>query len=86
MRDALTKIDQEGQLPARDGERAAGRVAGYTERQVHTVSGAYFDWSSPTMLDTLSQNIQLVYAGEMTPEDFTKAVDTDRDAFLAQQG
>ncbi|WP_426594983.1 ABC transporter substrate-binding protein [Cellulomonas sp. McL0617] len=46
----------------------------------------YFDWSSPTMLDTLSQNIQLVYAGKMTPDAFTAAVDTDRDAFLAQQG
>ncbi|MEZ0447391.1 extracellular solute-binding protein [Cellulomonas sp. ICMP 17802] len=46
----------------------------------------YFDWSSPTMLDTLSQNIQLVYAGKMTPDDFTAAVDADRDAFLAQQG
>lgn len=31
---------------ALDTIRAAGRVAGYTERQVHTVTGAYFDWSS----------------------------------------
>jgi raffinose/stachyose/melibiose transport system substrate-binding protein len=46
----------------------------------------YFDWSSPTMLDTLSQNIQLVFAGKMTADEFTAAVDTDRDAFLAQQG
>ncbi|WP_456824990.1 ABC transporter substrate-binding protein [Cellulomonas sp. P5_E12] len=46
----------------------------------------YFDWSSPTMLDTISQNIQLVYAGKMTAEEFTAAVDADRDAFLASQG
>jgi DNA polymerase-3 subunit delta len=31
---------------AGDAIRAAARAAGYTERQVHTVSGAYFDWSS----------------------------------------
>jgi DNA polymerase-3 subunit delta len=31
---------------AGDTIRAAARAAGYTERQVHTVSGAYFDWSS----------------------------------------
>lgn len=46
----------------------------------------YFDWSSPTMLDTISQNLQLVYAGKMTPDKFTAAVDKDRDTFLAGQG
>lgn len=46
----------------------------------------YFDWSSPTMLDTLSQNLQLVYAGKMTADKFTTAVDKDRDTFLAGQG
>ncbi|GAA2158969.1 ABC transporter substrate-binding protein [Pedococcus bigeumensis] len=46
----------------------------------------YFDWSSPTMLDTISGNLQRVYAGKMTPADFTKAVDADRDAFLASKG
>ena len=43
----------------------------------------YFDWSSPTMLDTISQNTQLLLASKITPEAFTKAVDTDRDKFLA---
>lgn len=46
----------------------------------------YFDWASPTMLDTISQNTQLLLAGKRTPEEFTKAVDTDRDAFLASHG
>ena len=31
---------------AADAIRAAARAAGYTERQVHTVAGAHFDWSS----------------------------------------
>src|SRR5512145_546049 len=30
---------------ATDAIRAAARAAGHTERQVHTVSGAHFDWS-----------------------------------------
>lgn len=46
----------------------------------------YFDWSSPTMLDVLSQNTQLLMAGRTTPEEFTQAVDADRDAFLADLG
>jgi len=43
----------------------------------------YFDWSSPTMLDVLSQNTQLLLAGKTTPEDISAAVDADRDTFLA---
>lgn len=43
----------------------------------------YFDWSSPTMLDTLTQNVQLLLAGKTTPQDLTKAVDADRNTFLA---
>jgi DNA polymerase-3 subunit delta len=31
---------------AADAIRAAARTAGHTERQVHTVAGAHFDWSS----------------------------------------
>jgi len=31
---------------AADLIRAAARAAGHTERQVHTVAGAHFDWSS----------------------------------------
>jgi raffinose/stachyose/melibiose transport system substrate-binding protein len=45
----------------------------------------YFDWSSPTMLDTLSQNLQLLFANKTTPDKFTAAVDKDRETFLAGQ-
>ena len=31
---------------AGDALRQAARAAGYTDRQVHTVSGAHFDWSA----------------------------------------
>ena len=30
---------------AADAIRAAARAAGHTERQVHTVAGAHFNWS-----------------------------------------
>lgn len=33
-------------LEAGDAIRAAARAAGHSEREVHTVSGAHFDWSS----------------------------------------
>jgi DNA polymerase-3 subunit delta len=33
------------QQEAADAIRASARVQGYTERSVHTVSGAHFDWS-----------------------------------------
>ncbi|MGB4137287.1 MAG: extracellular solute-binding protein [Microbacterium sp.] len=46
----------------------------------------YFDWASPNMLDLLTQNTQLLLAGKTTPKDFTKAVDDDRSAFLAESG
>ncbi len=46
----------------------------------------YFDWTSPTMLDTLNQQMQLLYAGKATPADLAAAVDKDRTAFLAESG
>jgi DNA polymerase-3 subunit delta len=33
-------------IEAADAIRSAARADGYSERQVHTVAGAYFDWSS----------------------------------------
>lgn len=46
----------------------------------------YFDWTSPTMLDTLNQQLQQLYAGRTTPADLVTAVDSDRNDFLAQSG
>lgn len=46
----------------------------------------YFDWSSATMYDTLSQNGQLLLDGQMTPEEFTQSIEDDRDTFLAESG
>ncbi|WP_076259142.1 ABC transporter substrate-binding protein [Intrasporangium flavum] len=71
---------------AKDSMSLSGESAGAAALDGDDGYVPYFDWSSPTMLDTLGQNLQLVYAGKMTPADYTKAVDADRDAFLAGKG
>jgi len=64
----------------------SGEAAGAAKLDSNDGYVPYFDWSSPTMLDTISQNLQLLLAGKTTPKDFTTAVDSDRDGFLAQLG
>jgi raffinose/stachyose/melibiose transport system substrate-binding protein len=71
---------------ASDSLSLAGESAGAAALDGDDGYVPYFDWSSPTMLDTISGNLQLVYAGKMSPDDFTTAVDADRDAFLASKG
>lgn len=46
----------------------------------------YFDWTTPTMLDTVGSQIQLVLAKRATADDLVKAAQADFDAFLAQKG
>jgi raffinose/stachyose/melibiose transport system substrate-binding protein len=43
----------------------------------------YFDWSTPTMLDTLGTQLQLLLAGRATPQQLTDAGQKDYDAFQA---
>lgn len=78
-------LDPDVQVPA-ESLSLTGESAGAAALDADDGYVPYFDWSSPSMLDTISQNIQLVYAGKMTAEEFTAAVDADRDAFLAEQG
>ncbi|MBN9179753.1 ABC transporter substrate-binding protein [Microbacterium sp.] len=74
---ALNEVETPDKLSQR-GEAAATAKLDADDGYV-----PYFDWSSPTMLDVLSQNTQLLLAGKTTPADFSKAVDADRTAFLA---
>ncbi len=78
-------LDPDVQVPA-ESLSLTGESAGAAALDADDGYVPYFDWSSPSMLDTISQNIQLVYAGRMTAAEFTAAVDADRDAFLADQG
>ncbi|WP_426515640.1 ABC transporter substrate-binding protein [Diaminobutyricibacter sp. McL0618] len=44
----------------------------------------YFDWSTPTMLDTIGGQLQQLYAGQVTPQQLSDAGQKDYDAFQAQ--
>ncbi len=46
----------------------------------------YFDWASPTMLDTMGAQAQLLLAGKITPQQMVDACQKDYDAFKATQG
>ena len=46
----------------------------------------YFDWASPTMLDTLGAQTQLLLAGKITPDQLVEACQKDYDAFRKSQG
>lgn len=43
----------------------------------------YFDWTTPTMLDTTASQMQLVLAGKTTPDGLVAAAQKDFDAFIA---
>ena len=46
----------------------------------------YFDWASPTMLDTMGAQCQLLLAGKITPQQLVQACQKDYDAFQKTQG
>jgi raffinose/stachyose/melibiose transport system substrate-binding protein len=46
----------------------------------------YFDWASPTMLDTMGAQTQLLLAGKITPDQLVEACQKDYDAFRKTQG
>ena len=46
----------------------------------------YFDWASPTMLDTMGAQTQLLLAGQITPDQLVEACQKDYDAFRKTQG
>ena len=46
----------------------------------------YFDWASPTMLDTMGAQTQLLLAGRATPDELVAACQKDYDAFRKTQG
>jgi raffinose/stachyose/melibiose transport system substrate-binding protein len=46
----------------------------------------YFDWASPTMLDTLGAQTQLLLAGRTTPAKLVEACQKDYEGFRATQG
>ncbi|MER7245732.1 extracellular solute-binding protein [Kribbella sp. NPDC000426] len=56
------------------GQRSLDKDNGYVP---------YFDWSTPSMLDTLGGQVQLLLAGRSTPDQLVQAVQADYDKFQA---
>jgi raffinose/stachyose/melibiose transport system substrate-binding protein len=56
------------------GQRSLDKDNGYVP---------YFDWSTPSMLDTLGGQVQLLLAGRSAPDELVKAVQADYDKFQA---
>lgn len=46
----------------------------------------YFDWATPTMLDTMGAQCQLLLAGKATPDQLVAACQKDYDSFKQSQG
>ncbi|MFC0602371.1 extracellular solute-binding protein [Streptomyces palmae] len=93
-RHAADVMTRNGVLPAVPG-RAADRVppqsadgqmiAGW--RRLSAADGLvpYLDYTTPTSYDTLSESLQGVIAGRLSPERFTTTVQEDYDAFRRAQ-
>lgn len=71
-------------LPAGNAEFGT-EVAGQNALDKDDGYVPYFDWSTPTMLDTMGTELQLLLAGRATPEQLATAGQADYDKFQAQQ-
>ena len=76
----LHQVQSPGDNPEFDteikGQQSLDRDNGYVP---------YFDWSTPTMLDTLGTQVQLLLAGRGTPGSLVTAVQKDYDKFQASR-
>jgi raffinose/stachyose/melibiose transport system substrate-binding protein len=41
----------------------------------------YFDWATPTMLDVMTQQLQSLFGGKVSPKDVVAAMQKDYDTF-----
>jgi raffinose/stachyose/melibiose transport system substrate-binding protein len=78
---ALNTVDLPDDALSLAGEAAAASTLDGDDGYV-----PYLDWASPTLYDTIVQGLQELYAGRVSPEDYTERVDADRTAFLAELG
>jgi raffinose/stachyose/melibiose transport system substrate-binding protein len=68
--------------PAGNAELAT-EITGQQSLDANNGYVPYFDWSTPTMLDTMGTQMQLLLAGRATPQQLTEAGQKDYDAFQA---
>jgi raffinose/stachyose/melibiose transport system substrate-binding protein len=74
-----------GLTPPKGNPVFATEVAGQQSLDEHDGYVPYFDWSTPSMLDTLGGQLQEVLAGKSTPQQLTEAGQKDYDAFQADR-
>lgn len=74
-----------GLTPPKDNPVFATEVAGQESLDKDDGYVPYFDWSTPTMLDTLGGQLQELLANKSTPEQLTQAGQKDYDAFQADR-
>jgi raffinose/stachyose/melibiose transport system substrate-binding protein len=55
----------------------------WTRLNENDAVGHYVDWSTPTMLKTLNQSVQLLMAGKLTPVQLTQMLDGDYQQYLS---
>ncbi len=63
----------------------ASEVKGQQALDAYNGYVPYFDWSTPTMLDTMGTQLQLLLAGRATPQQLTDAGQKDYEAFQASR-
>lgn len=85
---AMSVLQQHNQLPAVPGDTASssGTLAGDILDAWNKLTAAnglvpYIDWSTPTMYDTISANLQKLMAGQEDGAAFGKALQADSAAF-----
>ncbi|TDW21234.1 ABC transporter substrate-binding protein [Kribbella kalugense] len=82
VQNGLLPLLHDVQAPA-DNPEFGTEIAGQRSLDKDNGYVPYFDWSTPSMLDTLGGQVQLLLAGRTAPDGLVKAVQADYDKFQA---
>ena len=87
---AMALVAGLGVLPGHAAEGATGTsalfnemAAAFADANSKNEVGHYIDWAFPTGFDTFLDNLALLYAKKVTPEQFVANIDKEYQAFLA---
>jgi raffinose/stachyose/melibiose transport system substrate-binding protein len=86
MKTGVTPFNGPFTAPADAGALLQDEIAELNAVQKTDGFVPYFDWASPTMLDTLGAQTQLLLAGRITPDQLVAACQKDYEAFRKTQG
>lgn len=66
---------------AGSGQLASDIITEWEKINADNGLAPYLDWTTPTFYDTITQNLQLLLADQITPEAFASALQSDASAF-----